>query len=116
MLMRTISMTLAAIVLFACSGMAQQKIPVIILESETGQPLDQESAKRIVELVTDYYQLQSESCPYFQLKVEPGNLIKGLPRELVIYRFYRDMYLFETDRLFIDENFSVVRVEKKIQK
>lgn len=96
--------------------MAQQKIPVIILKSEAGQPLDQESARRIVELVTDYYQLESESCPYFQIKVEPDNLIEGLPRALVIYRFYRDMYLFETDRLIIDENFTVARIEKKIQK
>ncbi len=114
--MRILSMTLAAIILFACSGMAEQKIPVIILKSETGQPLDQQYARRIVELVTDYYQLESESSPYFQIKVEPENLIKGFPRELVIYRFYRDMYLFETDRLVIDENFSVVRIEKKIQK
>ncbi|MDA8137649.1 MAG: hypothetical protein M0036_03255 [Desulfobacteraceae bacterium] len=115
--MRIILMALAAVLaLFAGCGMAHQKIPVIILNPETGPRLDPRSAERIVKLVRDYYRLDSESSRYFQLKVEPGDLVKGIPRELLVYRFYRDVYLYETDRLIIDKNFSVLRVDKNIQK
>lgn len=102
--------------LFACGNeLVQSKTPIIILKAKTGQVLDQQSVERITKIVEDYYHLKSGTAKYSQIKVEPAMINKGLPQELIVYRFYRDQYLFETDRIIIDENFSIVRVEKNIQ-
>lgn len=115
--MRIISISLTAVLmLFACgNGLVQSKTPIIILKSNTGQVLAPQSAERVTKMVEDYYRLKSDTASYSQIKVEPVKINKGLPQEIIVYRFYRDQYLFEMDRVIIDENFSIVRVEKNIQ-
>lgn len=91
------------------------QIPIVILKSETVQYISDQLANRTVQLITDYYNLDEYSERYLKIKVKPGNFHNGLPRELIVYRLHRERYLYETDRLFVDDNYSVTKEEKNIK-
>ena len=90
------------------------QVPIVILKSDCDGAIAPPS-DRIVQLITDYYGNQDISRNYLKIKVKPDCFRNGLPRELIVYRLFRDRYHYETDRLFLDDSFAVVMEEKNIQ-
>lgn len=100
--------------MLACYGPASSQVPIIILKSEPANYINDQLTNRTVKLITDYYNLDVNSYRYLKIKVRPDSFQNGLPRELIVYRLHREKYFYETDRLFVDETFSVVKEEKNI--
>jgi hypothetical protein len=96
-------------------GTTNTQVPIVILKSEGLQHINDKLANRTVQLITDYYNLDENSERYLKIKVRLDRFHNGFPRELIVYRLYRERYLYETDRLFIDENFTVIKEEKNIK-
>ena len=90
------------------------QIPIVILQSDA-MVLNDQLTNRTVKLITEYYNLESNLARYLKIKVKPSRILDGVLREVIVYRLFRDQYLYETDRLFIDETFTVVREEKNIK-
>ena len=90
------------------------QVPIVILKNRCDGAMELPS-DRIVQLIAEYYGSDILSRNYLKIKVQPYSFENGLPRELIVYRLLRDKYHYETDRLFVDESFSVLREEKNIQ-
>ena len=100
--------------MLACYGLTTPQVPIVILKDDCDGAIVPPS-DRIVQLITDYYGHETISKNYLKIKVKPDGFKDGLPRELIVYRLFRDKYYYETDRLFVDESFAVVGEEKNIQ-
>lgn len=92
----------------------ESQVPIVILKSDSDGAIAPPS-DQIVQLITNHYGHQDISRNYLKIKVKPECYKDGVPRELIVYRLFRDKYHYETDRLILDESFAVVMEEKNIK-
>lgn len=100
--------------MLAYYGLTETQVPIVILKNDCDGAIVPPS-DRIVQLITNYYGHEDIARNYLKIKVQPNSFKNGLPQELIVYRLFRDKYHYETDRLFVDESFAVVKEEKNIQ-
>ena len=87
------------------------EVPVTIIPSSL---LGSESLQedKVVSIVTEELGLSSAATPYLKAKVRVLYSEAGEADSLIVYLPHKDTYLFETAKIELGENYSVVSVEK----
>ena len=87
------------------------EVPVTIIPSSL---LGSESLQedKVVSIVTEELGLSSAATPYLKAKVRVLYGEAGEADSLIVYLPHKDTYLFETAKIELGENYSVVSVEK----
>ncbi|MBN2005643.1 MAG: hypothetical protein JXA21_19955, partial [Anaerolineae bacterium] len=89
---------------------AQGSIPVTILPSEhLGSKTLQ--ADKVVQTVTDAFQLNSEKANYSEARVKVLYNSANEPEALIVYLLQKDTYLLETAKITLGKDYSVLSTE-----
>ncbi len=91
---------------------AIQKVPVVIEYSKNNKHLrSRTDTRKIEKIVRGYFKLDVSDSPYESALVKVSRTSDANLRDLMVYLFYRNIYLIDLVELTIDNNYAIIKVD-----
>ena len=91
---------------------AIQKVPIVIEYAKNNEHLrSRTDMRRIEKIVRGYFKLDVPDSPYERALVKVSLASDANLRQLMVYLFYRNIYLIDLVELTIDNKYVIIKVD-----